>query len=119
MRYIRIAFLILLALALMTVALANRQLVVLHLLPQDMADFMGVKNQIGLPLFLVIFAGIVAGLLIGFIWEWLRAHRLRAQAAKAKRELHHLSREVSRLKGKAEKAGDDVLALIEGGGKAR
>ena len=30
-----------------------------------------------LPLFLVIFGGIVAGLLIGFVWEWFREHKHR------------------------------------------
>ena len=45
-------------------------------------------------LFLVIFAGIVAGLLIGFVWEWLREHRFRSTAARERRERERLEREI-------------------------
>jgi len=120
MRYLRYLFLAVLGICLITVALANRQVVTLRLLPEEMAAFSGLSLQIDLPLFVVVFLGIVAGLLIGFVWEWLREARLRAEAGRARREAATLEREVKRLKhSQAEGEGEDeVLALLEGGGKA-
>jgi lipopolysaccharide assembly protein A len=74
---------------------------------------------VSLPLFLVIFAGIIAGVVIGFVWEWFREHKHRAEAVTHRREREKLEREVSRLKPATERQTDDVLALLESGGSAR
>ncbi len=113
MRYIRYAFLAALAVVLITVALANRGVVTLHLLPVAVSDFAGISGAITLPLFIIIFAGIIAGILIGFVWEWLREHRLRVEGAASKRDRDRLAREVDRLKGPGAEKGDDVLALLD------
>lgn len=118
MRYLRYLFLAVLAICLITVALANRQFVTLRLLPQDMAAFSGLTFSIELPLFVVVFVGIIAGLLIGFVWEWFREHKHRAEAGRAKREAKTLEREVKRMKRKEVEGKDEVLALLEDGGKA-
>ena len=62
MRYIRYAFLAALAVVLVTVAVANRTPVELRLLSDTLAGLIGVNATVTLPLFLVIFGGIVAGL---------------------------------------------------------
>ena len=113
MRYIRYGFLAALAIVLVTMALANRAVVTLHLLPAEVSGFLGFSWTITLPLFIVIFGGIIAGILIGFVWEWLREHRQRAEAAAARRERDRLAREVEKLRGPSPEKGDDVLALIE------
>ncbi|MBT8456320.1 MAG: LapA family protein [Rhodobacteraceae bacterium] len=119
MRYIRYAFLGSLGIVLLVVALANRGPVTLQLLPGELAELAGLAPSITLPLFIVIFGGIVAGVLIGFVWEWLREHKHRAEAASQRRAREQLEREVSQLRGPEKKAGDDVLALLEGGEAAR
>lgn len=113
MKYIRYGFLAALAVVLVTVALANRDAVTLHLLPEGLAGFLGLSWAISLPLFVVIFLGIVAGILIGFVWEWMREHRQRAEATRDRREKERLAREVERLRGPAAQKGDDVLAMLE------
>ena len=65
MRYIRYAFLAALAIVLVAVAMANRGVVTLQLLPDQLADVSGMAYSIDLPLFVVIFGGIVAGLFFG------------------------------------------------------
>ncbi|MBS9717337.1 lipopolysaccharide assembly protein LapA domain-containing protein [Pseudohalocynthiibacter aestuariivivens] len=115
MRYFRYAFLAILGICLITVALANRDAVTLRLLPDELASLIGYSKVIELPLFLVIFGGIVAGLLIGFVWEWIREHKQRAEAARAKREASKLAQEVSRLRSEKNSGKDDVLALLEDG----
>lgn len=119
MRYFRYAFYAALAVVLITVALANRQIVTLRLFTEEIASLFGFQADIQLPLFLVIFIGIVAGLLIGFVWEWMREHKHRAEGAQFKREKVKLEREVSELRDNSAQTQDDVLALLEDGGTTR
>ncbi len=112
MRYIRYFVLATIALCLIVIALANSQIVRLQLLPEQMAGFMGFSWSIDLPLFLVIFAGILIGVLIGFVWEWLREHKFRADAARQRREKERLQREMKAQNKSTGKQGDDVLAIL-------
>ena len=68
---------------------------------------------ITLPLYVVIFLGIVAGILIGFFWEWMREAKHRSKAKRAEKAAVALSQEVKSLKAKQAKPGDDVLALLD------
>ena len=113
MRYIRYIFLIVVGVALVTVALANRTVVSLSLLPPELADIFQVSGSISLPLFLVIFLGVLVGLLIGFVWEYLREFKIRSDLNTKNRDLHRLERQVKVLKEKTGEGKDDVLALIE------
>lgn len=115
MRFIRYLLLAVLAVCLVTLALANAKLVTLNLLPEVLAQATGLSLAIELPLFAVIFIGILAGLLMGFVWEWLREHKHRAEASRRRAEVKKLESELKRVKGVSEAAdkGDEVLALLE------
>lgn len=113
MRYLRYAFLAVLAICLITVAMANRAPVTLRLLTDDMANMIGVQNSVTLPMFIVIFGGIIAGVLIGFIWEWFREHKLRAEASVNRRDNARMKTELGRLQEKSGDSKDEVLALLE------
>ncbi len=113
MRYIRYAFLAALAIVLVSVALANRGMVMLQLLPSGLADLSGMNRSIELPMFIVIFGSIIAGLLIGFVWEWLREHKHRVAAAQRQAEVKRLERELRRTKAERDKGKDEVLALLD------
>lgn len=117
-RLLRLLFLLALGLVMLVVAFANRAPVSLRLLPDDLAGFTGVDRSVELPLFLVIFGGVLAGLAIGFVWEWLRESKHRSAAVIHKRQAASLEREVSRLKDKDAAPKDDVLALLEAPRKA-
>jgi putative membrane protein len=113
-RYLRLLFVALVGLCLLTVALANRAPVEVRLLPGDLAALTGVTWAIELPLFLVIFGGIIAGVLIGFVWEWFREHGYRVNASARSREVARLERELAVLKDATSvPPQDDVLALLE------
>lgn len=117
MKTIRYVFWAIVGLCLILVGLANRGLVTVRAMPASIADLLGISPDITLPLFVVILLGVGAGLLIGFVWEWLREHRQRAEARVKARELEALRREVEQLRGEAAKAkGDDVLALLDKAG---
>jgi uncharacterized integral membrane protein len=113
MRYIRYAFLAVLAIVLVSVALANRQDVTLTLLPGGLADLLQMQFAITLPLFVVIFGSIISGLLIGFVWEWLREYKHRSAASKKSGEVKKLERELRRVKGQRDEGKDEVLALLD------
>jgi len=119
MRYLRYAFLASLAIVLIAVALANREPVTLRLATEDVASMIGLNTSVTLPLLLVIFGGIVAGILIGFVWEWFREHKHRAAAATHRREKDRLQREVSRLRETSAQPDDEILALLENSGTKR
>jgi uncharacterized integral membrane protein len=115
MKTLRYAFWALVALCLIIIGLVNRDPVTLHAMPRPLAAFLGVPADLTLPLFVVIFLGVGAGLVIGFLWEWLREYHIRADARGKTREVETLRREVDRLRGAAAgaKSEDDVLALLE------
>lgn len=113
MRYIRYAFLAAIAIVLIVVALANRDMVTLNLLPADMAGYVGQNFSYQLPQFVIIFLAIVVGLLIGFVWEWMREHKHRVYGRRANREKEKLERQVKGLKRQTKEGQDDVLALLD------
>jgi putative membrane protein len=113
-RYLRLLLLAVLGLVLLTVALANRAPVMLRLLPDDMAALTGLTWAMELPLFLVILGGILAGVLIGFVWEWVREHGHRATASQKSREVTRLERELAVLKDSSSvPPKDEVLTLLD------
>lgn len=113
MRYIRYAFLATLGIILISVSLANRGPVELRLMPETLAEFAGFNLALTLPVFVVILGGITAGLVIGFVWEWLREFKHRREASVKSREVAKLEREVVRLKDQKNKGRDDVLAILD------
>ena len=113
MRYIRYASIAIFAVALILVAMANRDAVTVQVLPSELAHLAALNPSYEVPLFVVIFAGILAGLVIGFIWEWIREAGDRAAAARQSREMDRMRTELKRLKGERHKDKDEVLALLE------
>ncbi len=118
LRFLKLLFLGVTGLVLVTLALANRAPVVLHGLPQDFATLAGLDAQVEVPLFVVILGAVAAGVLIGFVWEWLREARIRAEARGKSREVARLERELAVLKDATSvPPKDEVLAILEGGAR--
>ena len=113
MRYVRYLCIAVFAVALIAVALANRSMVSLKILPSEVSGFFALNPELNMPLFVVILGSIIAGLLIGFVWEWIREYGQRAEAARQGREMRRLEREIARLKGEKHKGQDEVLALLD------
>ncbi len=113
MRYIRYAILASIAVVLIVVAMANRTVVTVQALPQDLAQIVGFNLVQDVPLFVVIFAGILGGLVLGFIWEWIREAKERAAAARTAREMERMRAEIKRLKSQGSEGQDEVLALLD------
>jgi|TARA_B110000908_G_C10084557_1_gene371134 uncharacterized integral membrane protein len=113
MRYVRYLCIATFAVALISVALANRAVVSLQMLPAEVSGLFAVKPSIEMPLFIVILGSILTGLLVGFVWEWIREYGERAEAAKQAREMRRLQRELEKLKAEKNEGKDEVLALLD------
>lgn len=113
MRFIKYLILAALAVVLVVVALANRDLMTLQLLPEELSRVVGLQYQITLPAFIILMGAVLMGLLLGFLWEWVREHKHRATAAAERRERQRLEREMERV-APPSKPGDDVLAILDG-----
>ncbi len=113
LRIIRYLFLAVVGIVLVVVSLANRGVVTLHVVPGELAPFLPLPNSLELPLFLVILGSVIVGLLIGFVLEYIREYRHRAEAARRKREIGKMERELRGLRDKTGEGKDDVLALLE------
>jgi len=112
-RLVKLLFLAALTAALIVLALANREIVTIALLTPELAAFTGFSWALDVPLYAVAFGGIVVGLLVGFVWEWLREARHRREVARRQREVKDLKRRVIALKGEKNAGKDEVLALLE------
>lgn len=113
MRFIRLLFVVLLALVLIAVALANRQLVTLSAFPANFGQFLGGQWTIDLPLFLVIFLAMVLGMVLGLIWEYLRESHIRREARARGAEVARLESEVGQLRHSHAAPKDEVLAILD------
>lgn len=109
MRVIRAVFLLILAVLLVAVMLANRQPVTLSLKLGSVLP----EASITLPLFLVILVTLMLGLAVGLIWEWLRSAGHRSQSAHLGREVARLEREVAGLRRSHAAPADEVLAILD------
>ena len=119
MRFIRYAILGVIAIGLLVMALANRGEVTLNLLPDELLALVqgfvpGFINSITLPLYIVIFGGLAGGVLLGFLWEWVREHKHRAEASRARKEANQLQREMKKVRKTNGTEADDVLAIVDG-----
>jgi len=111
LRLIKLIVLAILMVAIIVLALANRDAVTLNLMPEGIQTV--VQYSVSVPLFAVILVSVLTGLLLGYIFEWLREHKHRRLASQKKREANRLAEEVNRLKRKHMSEEDEVLALID------
>ena len=119
LRLLKYLFLIVVAIGLVLVAMANRDMVTLELIPVELSQWVGVHYAIELPLFVVVLGGVVIGLLVGFVWEWLRESRHRSEAKTQRRQAQRLEREVQAMKGRENEGKDEILALVDDASAAR
>lgn len=118
MRFIRLVFVILLAIVLIGIALANREMVSLSVLPANLGAYLGVDWVLTMPLFLLVFGAMLVGMVLGLIWEWLRESHLRAESKRRAFEISKLEREVGQIRQQHRAPKDDVLAILDNGKSA-
>ncbi|WP_209425171.1 LapA family protein [Pararhodobacter sp. SW119] len=114
MTYLRYAVLILVLAFAVMVALANSGSVTLSLWPGAIEALTGTNFSVTLPLFLVVGLAVGLGLVLGLIWEWWRERALRAEGARAQRELSELKRgERSTPVPVVQRQRDEILDIVD------
>lgn len=111
MRIIKLLLLAAILIALVVLAVANRESVTLDLLPAGLSN-LAPGASLSLPLYVVIVIAVLVGVLVGYLLEWLREHKHRRAAAEKAREAARLNREMDRLRRETARPEDDVLALV-------
>ncbi len=119
LRFVKLLFLALVLLALVFLFFANNDPVTLNFMPDVLANALGLPNELTLPLFLVVSGALLIGIVVGFVLEWLREHRFRAEAKVQRREANRLNQEVAAMKGRRGDSQDDVLAILDDADAAR
>lgn len=113
MRALRLFFVIALAVLLIVLAMANRQIVTVSLFPANLDQYLGAHWSIGIPLFLVVIFAFALGLAGGLIWEYLREAHIRREARRRAEEVTRLEREVGILRKDVVAPRDDVLMILD------
>ncbi len=96
---------LLLAVIAAALAIANRQIVLMSFDPLPWA--------VELPLYLLLFATLLLGLIVGMAAEWWRGRRWRREARQRRREAMDLTRELGALKTSATTAAPPAAARPE------
>ncbi len=110
MRYVRYFILGVIALALILIAVANRQIVTVQLEPFGLGE--PFPQPIDMPLFVVIFVSALAGLISGFVIEWIRERKHRRAIFEQEREASDLRKEVRRLANKVAATDKDAMSPV-------
>ena len=99
--------------AIVMVALANREMTTVQLIPEPLVPLFGGTNySVTLPLFVSLLAAIGVGLLVGYLFEWIRERKHRRAVVQRERQVSRLESEVEKLRRKTGEGEDDVLALL-------
>ena len=112
MRVIKIVFIAIIMVIIMTLALANRQAVEVSLVPDQLAPFVPFASSMTLPLFVVGLLSVLFGLVIGIIMEYLREMSIRREVTRKGVQVEELKRQNSRLKEKTQEGENEILALV-------
>lgn len=113
MRLLRLFLVLVLGVALIGLAIANRGLVSVNLLPASVSSWLGGSWSVKAPMFLVILLALLIGMVLGMLWEWLRESPLRAESGRRAQQLTDLERETGHLRKTFSAPKDEVLAILD------
>lgn len=117
MRLIKMIITAILMIAVVLVALANREDVTVKLLPDQLSDqfagWAGYEPALTLPLFAFLIGAILLGGLLGYLIEYIREGKIRKAKRGVEREKRQIEQELETLKKKTRTEEEEVLALLE------
>ena len=111
-RYIRVIFLTCLSIIILTLAVANRELVDIRILPSELEGFLGDGMIFSIPIFVLFLCGVIFGLFVGVVWEWIREMKNRSASSRKSKELAKVENELNQLKRDSGQHDDEVLSLL-------
>ena len=83
-----------------------------RLLPSELNGFLGVGVSLSIPVFVLFLSGVIFGLFVGFVWEWIREMKHRSASNRKSRDLAKVQNELNKLKRDSGQNEDEVLLLL-------
>ena len=84
----------------------------IRILPSELEGFLGGGMIFSIPIFVLFLCGVVFGLFIGFVWEWIREMKHRSAASRKSKELAKVENELSQLKRESGQNEDEIMLLL-------
>ena len=84
----------------------------IRILPSELEGFFGGGMIFSIPIFVLFLCGVVFGLFVGFVWEWIREMKHRSAASRKSKELAKVENELSQLKRESGQNEDEIMLLL-------
>ena len=84
----------------------------IRVLPSELEGFLGGGMIFSIPIFVLFLCGVIFGLFVGFVWEWIREMKHRSASSRKSKELAKVENELSQLKRESGQNEDEILLLL-------
>ena len=84
----------------------------IRILPSELEGFLGGGMIFSIPIFVLFLCGVIFGLFVGFVWEWIREMKHRSASSRKSKELAKVENELSQLKRESGLNEDEILLLL-------
>ena len=84
----------------------------IRILPSELEGFLGGGMILSIPIFVLFLCGVIFGLFVGFVWEWIREMKHRSASSRKSKELAKVENELSQLKRESGQNEDEILLLL-------
>ena len=84
----------------------------IRILPSELEGFLGGGMIFSIPIFVLFLCGVIFGLFVGFVWEWIREMKHRSASSRKSKELAKVENELSQLKRESGQNEDEILVML-------
>lgn len=84
----------------------------IRVLPSELEGFLGGGMIFSIPIFVLFLCGVIFGLFVGFVWEWIREMKHRSASSRKSKELAKVENELSQLKRESGQNEDEILVML-------
>ena len=84
----------------------------IRVLPSELEGFFGGGMIFSIPVFVLFLCGVIFGLFVGFVWEWIREMKHRSASSRKSKELAKVENELSQLKRESGQNEDEIMLLL-------
>lgn len=84
----------------------------IRILPSELEGFLGGGMIFSIPIFVLFLCGVIFGLFVGFVWEWIREMKHRSASSRKSKELAKIENELSQLKRESGQNEDEIMLLL-------
>ena len=84
----------------------------IRILPIELEGFLGGGMIFSIPIFVLFLCGVIFGLFVGFVWEWIREMKHRSASSRKSKELAKVENELSQLKRESGQNEDELMLLL-------